>query len=705
MLKGKIAGCFYMGFFKKTGNQLPDIIYTLIFQLANGSRYLTYTERREAVKNENNVNPEQTLEENSGNLQIDPDVPKNYQGYLGYTDRKAATKLEKGVHDRYPTFTGQSLNINEKQHQQLIDNLKLAKKNGAILWSGVVSFDPEFLERIGVYNPETKAVDQRKIKQAIQKAVPLLLKKEGLNVPETFWWGDVHLNTNHVHVHLGISQTKNTRPLKENGEPIGLFRQKSLRSMKMAAHRELIPSKERQREIALERDLGTIRQDLRENIEYLVRHDQVQRQMVQQIYWALPRYKDLRKWRASNHRTDFHTARELVADLVDDALNTNLKDQYDKFKTDLQVKDQNSRNNYGQSIHDTVVKNDKRLKQYLMNRVFDYMREIDQISEDESSILDQVQASSPELNQKLIDIEKAQLKALKPKSKEAKQLRQKLGYRRHALKEHNLKTTREYLLNKLAAVNQSAESNSVAKQWLIQTLKERLELNRLTQIPFKERKAQGLNQRYQQLSNQYVDVTKIPINQVNEHLVKVRKNQLAKELGVIMESHGDPLQTKLLPNPKSEYGIRNAVEYYRIQQEVLDFKLAIKNNNDKYKQNKDERNQANRPLFKALKRDYSFLADSKRLDRKIAWDTKVDQRFDKWQQRQAVHPNKISYPTSRLAPIQTIEKGFKDFLSSMARNAENRSRANRQARRRALDDGDDLEKTDREEELENRIEH
>lgn len=102
-----------MAWFKKEGNKLPDIIMMAKFQVANGSRYLGYTERSEAVQDEQQ-SPEKIFDNNqTGTTQNDPDLPENFQGYLGYTDRKAATKLEHGVHDRYPTFMQNSFNIPE----------------------------------------------------------------------------------------------------------------------------------------------------------------------------------------------------------------------------------------------------------------------------------------------------------------------------------------------------------------------------------------------------------------------------------------------------------------------------------------------------------------------------------------------------------------------------------------------------------------
>ena len=135
-----------MGLFTKTGEDSPDIIYTQEFRVANGVRYLGYMER------ENAVSPEQENDlQRERNVQNDPDVGKNFKGYLGYTDRKAATKMEDDLTNEekgdYPTFTQGSYELSEKQHQELINNLRQAQKNKSLLWAGVISFSPEFIEK------------------------------------------------------------------------------------------------------------------------------------------------------------------------------------------------------------------------------------------------------------------------------------------------------------------------------------------------------------------------------------------------------------------------------------------------------------------------------------------------------------------------------------------------------------------------------
>lgn len=103
-----------MSWTSKAGSNGPEIIYTQQFQVANGTRYLNYTERDQAVKND--LETDIKIDKQ---VQHDPDIGKDFSGYLGYTDRQAATKLEKGVIGKYPTFTEEAFNIDEVQHKSL----------------------------------------------------------------------------------------------------------------------------------------------------------------------------------------------------------------------------------------------------------------------------------------------------------------------------------------------------------------------------------------------------------------------------------------------------------------------------------------------------------------------------------------------------------------------------------------------------------
>lgn len=665
----------------KDGEQSPDIIYTQTFHVAQ-SKYLGYTERKEAI------NPEKDfeLENNPYADQIQKDPDEKFAGYIGYTDRQAATKLERGVDkNRYPTFTKDSLNIDNHQHQELIDNLNLAQKNKTMLWAGVISFSPEFIREAGLYDEKTKTVDQRAIKLAVQKAMPGFLAQEELDNSETFWWGDVHLNTDHVHVHLAISQRQNTRELK-NGEPVGMFHTKSLRRLKSDVHHELARSINRERDVELDKEIDQLRKDLVENVQWLVRHDADQQQQLQTIYWSLPQYRDKRKWRASNHSKVFHESHELTEKLVDNLLNDQLQDSYQQFKVAVHEKDTRSRKKYGQHIKDTEKKRDQALREFLANRVYDYLREVDE-QQNGQQTLEKIAAQGVDENLKQIELEKQRLSMLKPSSNEAKALKKRLGLRRLYLRQVNLDARANAIDNQIAKLKR-LHDKSPANEYFLNVLKEQRELVTLKKLPKFERTKQGLTKRYRELSKRYVNVVKLPIQAASPEVVSERIDQLGKELGVMLKYPDSPTVQMMLPNPGSPYGLQNAVYYYQMQQQVLKLKGQIYENNRQYKDDFAKRNATNRPLFQRLKKSYAMLENGERLDQMI----QHRQEFLERTQKQA----QARYQTHRgsLRLLSNLDR----LMSGLQRDG----RAEMNAMRKHLDDDDEIERADREEERETR---
>ena len=667
----------------KEGNRSPDIIYTQTFHVAQ-AKYLGYTERKNAI------NPERDfeLENNPRNDQIQIDPDEKFAGYIGYMDRKAATKLEYGVDDnRYPTFTRESLNIDDKQHQRLLDDLDLAQKNKTMLWAGVVSFSPEFIRETGLYDEKTKTVNQRAIKLAIQRAMPDFLAAEELDNDQTFWWGDVHLNTDHVHVHLAISQRENTRPLK-NGEPVGMFRAKSLRKLKTIIHQELTHPLNREHDIGLDKEIAHIRKDMVENVQWLARHDNYQQKMLRDIYWSLPQYRDKRKWRSSNHSQGFKKSHELTDKLVDDLLKSQLADDYQKFRQAVHEKDVQSRKKYGQHIKDTEKRRDKALRDFLANRIYDYLREVDQEQEKNNhQVLEKIASQGVDENKRLLELEKEQLAKLNPASKEAQALRKRLGLRRLYLRQVNL-TARADAINTQLAQIEKLDDTSPAKEYFVQVLKEQRELVKLKKMPKSERERRGLTNRYRELSRRYVDAKKLPIQSATPAVVKARIYQLAQEANVISKYPDSPAVQLMILDHHNTDSVQDTINHYQTQQEILKLKQQIYLNNRQYGRDFEKRNAVNRPLFKELKHKYVIL-------------DKGDQH-----DRMTVHRKEYLDQAQKDAQwkVQTKRGGFRilskfdQLLTGLQRDG----RREMNAMRKHLDDDDEIDRADREEERESR---
>lgn len=693
---------------KKSGAESPDIIYSQGFRLANaggngGLTYLDYTERDEAVADE--LSPEEMFEDDEllSDLRNDPDLPEDFEGYLGYTDRDAAAKLENLIDSyqekRYPTFSQGSYELTEAEHNRLINNLKTAQVNETVLWYGVISFSPEFIREAGLID-ENNQVNQRAIKSAVMRSMPEMLQNEALDNNETFWWADIHLNTDHVHVHVAISQTENTRPEKD-GQPLGMFSETTFRNFKAGIHRELSSDRSRSRVREIQQDLDQINKVLPGKAVEEARNNRQQMELLRRIQAALPNYKDKRRWRASNHSKEFQKAQKLTDELVDSLLDNQLKDEYTNFKQLVEERDQMYRQAYGQRIKDTTKAKDERLRTLIKNRIYRSLKDIaDEVTPDDdrgktkennSDLMSRIEALGPEKNAQLLEAEQRRLKTLDPKSLEAKELKKVIGFRKFYIRRVNLDAEIDYhnhIYQELQKINSgSKKSEQEMQQFFLQAHQEQARLAWLKKQPHYMLKKQDPDGEFEALNNKYFDVTQVPINKLTPQMVKARKKQLAKELGFMLENPDSPITNHELPNPNSDYGVNNAVEYYRSTQQVLDLKLKISQNNQQYKNNPTMRNELNRPLFQELRDHYQRLGNSEKIDKAI--DRRM--RFVKQQQDKAV---------SRVSKGGRVLRKLQQALNSIGRGG----RSDIRALSRHLDDDQELAMEEAKEDQEIEIE-
>ncbi|MCW0990740.1 relaxase MobL, partial [Streptococcus anginosus] len=77
-----------------------------------------------------------------------------------------------------------------------------------------------------------------------REAMPKVIQKEGLS-DSAFWWGNIHLNTDNIHVHIGLSEINSNREkifYRPRGrmEYRGNFSQKTIKQLKSDVFHGLI---------------------------------------------------------------------------------------------------------------------------------------------------------------------------------------------------------------------------------------------------------------------------------------------------------------------------------------------------------------------------------------------------------------------------------------------------------------------------------
>lgn len=319
----------------------PNITFMLQYTEAN-AQYVDYTNRDEAVELENDLsleNHKQVIEDLTEEQikEIKKAVPEqnlNFKEYIDYMNRSYATEQQ---NQEWTAVFNQDANyLQTKRVDQLKINLEEAYQNGSLLWQGVISFDNEFLAQEGLYDKATGHVDQQAIKNVIREAMPKVIQKEGLS-DSAFWWGNIHLNTDNIHVHIGLSEINSNREkifYRPHGrmEYRGNFSQKTIKQLKSDVFHGLINEQTRNMIVRKEQVLANLKSDLLTNV---FKNNQVtlsaEKNFLEQAYNHLPFEK---QWRYASNAKDFAVSKFFINKYLDSYFENEGKEDYQKFLTE-----------------------------------------------------------------------------------------------------------------------------------------------------------------------------------------------------------------------------------------------------------------------------------------------------------------------------------------------------------------------------------
>ena len=319
----------------------PNITFMLQYTEAN-AQYVDYTNRDEAVELENDLsleNHKQVIEDLTEEQikEIKKAVPEqnlNFKEYIDYMNRSYATEQQ---NKEWTAVFNQDANyLQTKRVDQLKRNLEEAYQNGSLLWQGVISFDNEFLAQEGLYDKAPGHVDQQAIKNVIREAMPKVIQKEGLS-DSAFWWGNIHLNTDNIHVHIGLSEVNSNREkifYRPRGrmEYRGNFSQKTIKQLKSDVFHGLINEQTRNMIVRKEQVLANLKSDLLTNV---FKNNQVtlsaEKNFLEQAYNHLPLEK---QWRYASNAKDFAVSKFFLNKYLDSYFENEGKEDYQKFLTE-----------------------------------------------------------------------------------------------------------------------------------------------------------------------------------------------------------------------------------------------------------------------------------------------------------------------------------------------------------------------------------
>ncbi|HEN7668424.1 TPA: hypothetical protein U7L89_000152 [Streptococcus agalactiae] len=315
-----------------------NITFMLQYTEAN-SQYVDYTNRDEAVK----IDEELSLETNRQMVEgltedemdkIQEAVPEtqlNFREYIDYMNRSYAT--ENQSEELTAVFTQEADYLQKHRLNDLKNKLESAYQNGSLLWQGVISFDNGFLAEQGLYDIGTGQVDQKAIKAAMRDMMPTLIQKEGLS-DSAFWWGNIHLNTDNVHIHFGLSEVESNREkifYRPRGrmEYKGNFSQKTINRFKSGVYHGLLKEETRSNLLRKEQILANLKADLMTSVYQEEKiTSSAEKNFLEQAYNHLPLNK---KWRYGSNARDFAVSKFFLDRYLDSYLQNEGHAAYQEF--------------------------------------------------------------------------------------------------------------------------------------------------------------------------------------------------------------------------------------------------------------------------------------------------------------------------------------------------------------------------------------
>jgi|GEM_PF-1265491 len=310
----------------------------------------------------------------------------------GYANRNSA------VTETHPIFGSDKLNYDNHDVSVLRKDLDEAQKNGNNIHELAFSIRGDWLVKNNLYDPETRMIDQNKLKHAEQEVAKTLINK-GFNLPlgknenDVVWFGVIHQDTDHLNMHLWFAKkSQETRPEmvkqegKYKGQPIGVIPLEVIEQAKRQFRKQLMSSQELMRHQEILKGIGGFKKEIVEAAPDNLLNDR-HAKAIKQIYDALPQNMKGR-WQVGNaHLTagkgKMAKANQLTNQLLDDLFKKELKPEYEGFKSLAQEYDAINIEDQG-VMHKGQLKwsenKDDELRKHLANQLYKHLARIEDTS-------------------------------------------------------------------------------------------------------------------------------------------------------------------------------------------------------------------------------------------------------------------------------------------------------------------------------------
>lgn len=306
---------------------------------------------------------------------------QKFTNYVNYMNRNEATRTKKfesfninqlDGYNHYMgnpekstgIFTAKKSNLSQEERDNLKELFNKAQENDSVMWQDVISFNNKWLAKHGLYRPGTGWINEGAIQDSIRSAMKVVMSEEGLEA-SGIWSASIHLNTDHIHVHIATVEPEPTRKYqtfkdKESGEEYtarrGYRHKKTLDLFKSKVANSLV-----NRDQSLQQISELIHERMgNKQVRFRPMLNEKMRGLFETIYNDLP--EDMRLWKYNMNA--LNETRPLIDGLIGDYLNTYCSADMKRFD-DLLLKGMNFRKEvYGEGDKESERYKDVRTNKY-----------------------------------------------------------------------------------------------------------------------------------------------------------------------------------------------------------------------------------------------------------------------------------------------------------------------------------------------------
>lgn len=271
---------------------------------------------------------------------------EKFSSYINYIDREEAVRNYKL--DEYSLFNDYMGNpkkcgnlftsdrdfLSEDESKKLKRCFSIAQENGSFMWQDVFSFDNEWLEKHGMYDRRTGALDEKRLMEAVRNSMTEMIERE--NFDSLIWSASMHFNTDNIHIHIASVELNPTRYTNEDG----FMQYKNLYRMKSKFANTLIDRSKEQKKIN-----DIMRNNIINGKKEISFHQDIEmKRLVTEIIKRLP--EDKRQWQYGYN--SLHEVKPLLDELTSYYIKNYKKDDFEKLINSLDDEEEYLKEVYGE---------------------------------------------------------------------------------------------------------------------------------------------------------------------------------------------------------------------------------------------------------------------------------------------------------------------------------------------------------------------